>query len=77
MNKQLRAEKHLASKVINCPPRTQELKVLATAKLLSNHVIRVKKLSQGSTIKAVLLSAIKKKCVLVPQKGQPVQCSTL
>ena len=28
------------------PPRIQELKVLITAKLLSNHVIEVKKVSQ-------------------------------
>ena len=54
------------------PPRTQELKVLTTAKQLSDHVTEVKKLSQASTIKAVPLSAIKKKCVLIPQKGQPI-----
>ena len=45
------------------PPRIQELKVLITAKLLSNHVIEVKKVSQTSTIEALPLSAIKKKCV--------------
>ena len=54
------------------PPCPQELKVLPSAKLLANHVIEVRKLSQASSITAVLLSAIKKKCVLVPQKGQPV-----
>ena len=54
------------------PPRTQELELLNNAEILSNYIIQVKKLSQASTMKAVSLSAIKKKCVLVPQKGQPV-----
>ena len=37
------------------PPRTQELKVLTTAKLLSNHVIEVKKLSQASINQLLVL----------------------
>ena len=52
------------------PPRTRELQESNCDEQLSKYLIQVKELSLVSTLKAITLSDIKKKCLHISIKGQ-------